>query len=568
MSRTRSLVVVAPVVGGFVLIGLPLLMLMMLMGGNVDQEANCQPGRNSVVLVSNGTEAQLTEEQLTNASIIVSEGYRLAVPAQGIVIALAVASQESRFLNYANDGQGNDLKPDQAGIEKSLELPHQAVGSDHGSLGVFQQQWPWWGSMVELMDPATSARKFYGALNAVPGWASMSVTDAAQSVQKSAYPRAYADDVEIAEALLASAPASSQIEQTTYFGAKNLCGSAAFTGSVVMPLPVGAAYVDQTSFGSSGSHWESTHTGTDFSVPCGVPVLASTDGVVTVRTDQSWAGKWLVEVDAGPDGVETWYAHMQAVGVRSGEQVTAGQPIGQVGALGNATGCHLHFEVHPGGGPPVDPTQWLAENVGKDPSTIPAGQNTSALGETAVLLTSNLAFWVTDASAEKHIRGLLAEGPDVLLLQEVTNRNVTAIVERTPGSWAVWQPAGSKGGSVIVWDSSKFSAANRGVELGFYGAEYDRWMPWVLLESDSGTLPVVALHMPTRASSDPVMRGYFQTMTANYRKLVGEMNDAGYPPVLGGGLEPSPRRSARNLEPGADAGAGRYDDELARWCPM
>ena len=48
----------------------------------------------------------------------------------------------SEFRNYANDGVGADLEADQQGIEASMELPHDAVGTDHGSLGVFQQQWP------------------------------------------------------------------------------------------------------------------------------------------------------------------------------------------------------------------------------------------------------------------------------------------------------------------------------------------------------------------------------------------------------------------------------------------
>ena len=62
------------------------------------------------------------------------------------MIALATASQESGFTNYANDGRGSDLAFDQLGIERSLLLPHEAVGTDHGSVGVFQQQWPWWGN--------------------------------------------------------------------------------------------------------------------------------------------------------------------------------------------------------------------------------------------------------------------------------------------------------------------------------------------------------------------------------------------------------------------------------------
>jgi endonuclease/exonuclease/phosphatase family metal-dependent hydrolase len=61
---------------------------------------------------------------------------------------------------------------------------------------------------------------------------------------------------------------------------------------------------------------------------------------------------------------------MRRVVVSDGTTVQSGQQIGEVGELGNATGCHLHFEVHPHGGSiyedPVNPTTWLARNVGKD----------------------------------------------------------------------------------------------------------------------------------------------------------------------------------------------------------
>src|SRR3954470_1251249 len=144
----------------------------------------------------------LTSSQLANASAIIAEGNRLRVPTQGIVIALAVANQESHFTNYANDGKGGDLISDQAGIAASLRLPHEAVGTDHGSLGVFQQQWPWWGTMTQLMNPTRAAGKFYTALTQVAGWETMPLTVAAQRVQASATPTGYADDEPAARALL------------------------------------------------------------------------------------------------------------------------------------------------------------------------------------------------------------------------------------------------------------------------------------------------------------------------------------------------------------------------------
>jgi hypothetical protein len=310
---------------------------------------------------------RLTASQRSTARTIIAEGTRRRLPQRGIIIALAVANQESRFTNYANDGLGNDLDFLQLGIQQSMRLPHQAVGSDHGSLGVFQQQWPWWGTMRQLMTPSVAAGKFYDALLRIPGWSEMPVTVAAQRVQRSAHPGAYADDESLARALVGGA-VPPRAQSAAFTGqADTSCAAAISHGTVVSPLPKGSGFVDQRNWGHRASIWARGHTGTDLSVACGTPVLAATAGTIIVRTDQHWAGRWLVEVSTGGGKLTTWYAHMQALAVTDGEQVSAGQHIGDVGALGNATGCHLHFEVHPAGGSiyqdNVNPSVWLHQNV-------------------------------------------------------------------------------------------------------------------------------------------------------------------------------------------------------------
>jgi murein DD-endopeptidase MepM/ murein hydrolase activator NlpD len=93
-------------------------------------------------------------------------------------------------------------------------------------------------------------------------------------------------------------------------------------------------------------------------------VLAATAGRIEIDTSQAWAGRWLVKVVTAPTSLATWFAHMQKLDVTAGQVVRPGEQIGEVGDLGNATGCHLHFEIWtaPGwssGGAPIDPLPTL-----------------------------------------------------------------------------------------------------------------------------------------------------------------------------------------------------------------
>jgi LysM repeat protein len=122
--------------------------------------------------------AGLTGESAANARIIIQVGQRLGVPDRGIVVALAAAAQESglRNLNYG----------------------------DRDSIGIFQQRpSTGWGSDAQLLRVDYAAQLFYGGpsnpnagrtrgLLDIPGWQNMSIAQAAQAVQVSAFPDAYA----------------------------------------------------------------------------------------------------------------------------------------------------------------------------------------------------------------------------------------------------------------------------------------------------------------------------------------------------------------------------------------
>ncbi|MBX6356031.1 MAG: hypothetical protein IRZ05_09290 [Micromonosporaceae bacterium] len=126
--------------------------------------------------------AGLTQTQMNHAKTIVVVGKQMKLPERAYVIAVATAMQETNLYNLANPG-----------LPASLQIPNDGIGYDHDSVGLFQQRpASGWGSVSELMNPAVAARKFYQALVRIPGWDKLPLTVAAQLVQGSAFPTAYA----------------------------------------------------------------------------------------------------------------------------------------------------------------------------------------------------------------------------------------------------------------------------------------------------------------------------------------------------------------------------------------
>ncbi|MEU3553356.1 C40 family peptidase [Streptomyces fragilis] len=118
----------------------------------------------------------LPGEQIPNARVIVATGVSMGVPHRGQVVALATALQESRLRNLSY--------------------------GDRDSLGLFQQRpSQGWGTPDQIRDPVHASKRFYAALLEVSGWQQMTVTQAAQAVQRSAYPDAYAQWEPLATAL-------------------------------------------------------------------------------------------------------------------------------------------------------------------------------------------------------------------------------------------------------------------------------------------------------------------------------------------------------------------------------
>jgi murein DD-endopeptidase MepM/ murein hydrolase activator NlpD len=107
---------------------------------------------------------------------------------------------------------------------------------------------------------------------------------------------------------------------------------------------------------SSGFGGRRNHKGADFRNPNGTPIYAAAAGTVTFS---GWYASYgnIVKISHG-GGLETWYAHCSVLNVTAGQSVAQGQQIGQVGATGQATGYHLHFEVRVNG-VPQNPLRYL-----------------------------------------------------------------------------------------------------------------------------------------------------------------------------------------------------------------
>lgn len=114
--------------------------------------------------------AELAPDQAVFASLITAVAVQRGLPPRAASIALATAMQESKLRNI---GHGDQAGPDSRGLFQ--QRPSQG-----------------WGTEDQVMDPYYAVNAFYDALVKIPDYETLEITDAAQRVQRSAYPRAYA----------------------------------------------------------------------------------------------------------------------------------------------------------------------------------------------------------------------------------------------------------------------------------------------------------------------------------------------------------------------------------------
>jgi murein DD-endopeptidase MepM/ murein hydrolase activator NlpD len=281
--------------------------------------------------------SQLGSDQMHNAAVIISVGQQMQIPPRGWVIAIATAIQESGLRNLGNLGSNND----------------------HDSLGLFQQRpSQGWGTPQQILDPSYSSHKFYEKLLQVKNWQSIPLTQAAQAVQKSAFPDAYAKHEQLASLVVntLAGGAANAIGALTNLQCASVAGQVSASGwTIPVKAKIGSGFRTAD---------RPTHQGVDLIVQKGTPVHAAAAGtVIRVRCNaigpdgKDWgcyrdgglnvAGcGWYVDI-LHPGNYITRYCHMVSQPlVKVGDQVSPGQQIGSSGSTGHSSGPHLHFETH------------------------------------------------------------------------------------------------------------------------------------------------------------------------------------------------------------------------------
>lgn len=203
-----------------------------------DQMKNCNWGGSSPVDYEGGDWSfggeTFNARQVTNMQVIMGVAKTMypSQAQQASIVGLITARTESSYQVYANDGVVTGLDRENTPswqldyypqLAHSLTLVHDAVGTDHSSVGIMQQQViGGWGTVgasdfrtdingviARLMNPAFASARFYESMGKVSNWASLPPGQVAQTVQVSAFPDAYNAHIPLAEAIWAQFGGSS-----------------------------------------------------------------------------------------------------------------------------------------------------------------------------------------------------------------------------------------------------------------------------------------------------------------------------------------------------------------------
>ncbi|GAA1403876.1 C40 family peptidase [Pseudonocardia kongjuensis] len=235
-----------------------------------------------------GAGAVWSPTQRANAQAIVDTGRRMGAPARAQWIALATAMQEATLNNLS--------------------------GGDRDSGGLFQQRpSQGWGTREQITDPEYAAEQFYAHLLALPGWESMPLTEAAQAVQRSAFPDAYAKWEQAAADLLAELGSTAPGDSV-----ESLVCAPAGAGGEVPSAPGAAGAALAFAAEQLGKPYVWGATGPDTYDCSGLTMRAwQAAGVQIPRVsrDQATAGQQIPRGQAQPGDLVFWSSNGSVSGV-------------------------------------------------------------------------------------------------------------------------------------------------------------------------------------------------------------------------------------------------------------
>jgi murein DD-endopeptidase MepM/ murein hydrolase activator NlpD len=317
--------------------------LLLMTGASASTACNPSPATSAVVPASNAPQTPIagySGVQLVNAAEIINAGATLHLGVRDQTIGVMTAMGESALTVVDH---GDTAGPDSRGLFQQR---------DNGA----------WGTLADRMDPATSAANFFKAVQGVANRDSLAPTIVANKVQRNADPYYYAQYWDSAVAVVEGLTGTSTGMKagaggsvcTTTPGAPGVVTAQGWANPAVGPITSPYGWRVHPVYGDLRFH-----AGDDIGAACGAPIWAAGAGVVTAAGPADGYGN-VIEIDHG-GGLSTRYGHMFTSGVlvHVGDHVTAGQNIATVGKSGDATGCHLHFEVRQAGAT-TDPQTFIA----------------------------------------------------------------------------------------------------------------------------------------------------------------------------------------------------------------
>ena len=413
------------------------------------------------------------------------------------------------------------LKPEEKGVKPTRELRVARAVAGAGrvlKMPARAQALAISAVLVGDLDKGKQTKKFYKNLKKVKGWETLPPSIAVHRVLGNPDPFRYEPVWADAVRTLASfSPTETRaVESLVSAGgrAPSRCYASASDVSA-LPLPPGTSFEvkepKQTEVDAAADVPPVDHE-TLFEAACGTQVVAATAGTVTVTQDDAAAGPWLISVRSA-DNIVTWYAHVQNPRVGDGDTVLVGQPLAEIGDLGQVDTCALGLVIQSRAAKEdpkeLDPVEYLTNQgaaVPDEPTVIPTTtfriSTYNVLGFHLTQPGGGRPGWGNGASRVAAGKAKLeANGVDIVVLNEFESPQANVFLGDS--EWTLYRADpnnvfrdGNSNGNAIAFKSADWKIVQTTEILVPYKTTLH--MPVVMLENldTHARIRVIAVHNP------------------------------------------------------------------------